>query len=539
MWFGNLVTMEWFNDVWTKEVFANFMAAKIVNPSFPDINHDLNFLVQHYPSAYSVDRTAGANPIRQTLPNLNEAGQMYGAIIYDKAPIMMRQLETMLGADNFREGMREYLASHAFGNATWPKLIEILDARSEGDLQAWSDVWVNTAGRPEFEWQPEADASGARRSLLLQHDPSGFDRAWPQRFSILLDEAAGTVSREVLSAATATVLDTDREPLVFNADGMGYGLFPATPAALAAWDRLDEVSRASLLINLYENLLAGNGPRPAQYIDELAALIPGEQNQLLLNLIIGQLRRIYWTLLPVDLRVERTPAIEQTLWRAMQDEPGSSRRKILFDAFADVALSPDEVEKIRAIWSGELEIDNLPLSENDRIDLAQMLAIKLPARAAEIMAQQIEATANPDNLRKLEFIAPSVVADRAERDRFFHSLADASMRTTESWVLDALANLHHPLRTQESEAYIRPSLELLQEIQVTGDIFFPKAWLDATLSNYRSATAAETVRAFLDERPDYNQQLRMKILQSADMLFRANAIRAAERERQQASMPSE
>ncbi|MDH3909051.1 MAG: M1 family aminopeptidase, partial [Gammaproteobacteria bacterium] len=83
MWFGNLVTMKWFNDVWTKEVFANFMAAKIVNPQFPDINHDLNFLVRHYPSAYSVDRTAGANAIRQDLENLNEAGQMYGAIIYN------------------------------------------------------------------------------------------------------------------------------------------------------------------------------------------------------------------------------------------------------------------------------------------------------------------------------------------------------------------------------------------------------------------------------------------------------------------------
>ena len=74
MWFGDLVTMRWFNDVWMKEVFANFMAAKIVNPSFPDVNHELRFLYQHYPSAYDVDRTEGANPIRQELANLNEAG---------------------------------------------------------------------------------------------------------------------------------------------------------------------------------------------------------------------------------------------------------------------------------------------------------------------------------------------------------------------------------------------------------------------------------------------------------------------------------
>ena len=146
MWFGNLVTMEWFNDVWTKEVFAGFMAAKIVNPSFPGVNHDLNFLVTEYPGAYSVDRTDGANPIRQDLPNLNEAGQMYGAIIYDKAPIMMRKLEKLIGEDVFRAGMQEYLETFAFGNVTWPALIEILDSRSEEDLAAWSEAWVNTPG---------------------------------------------------------------------------------------------------------------------------------------------------------------------------------------------------------------------------------------------------------------------------------------------------------------------------------------------------------------------------------------------------------
>ncbi len=89
MWFGDLVTMSWFDDVWTKEVFANFMAAKFVNPSFPDLDHDLRFLMAHYPGADGVDRTEGANPIRQELDNLQMAGTLYGAIIYQKAPIVM------------------------------------------------------------------------------------------------------------------------------------------------------------------------------------------------------------------------------------------------------------------------------------------------------------------------------------------------------------------------------------------------------------------------------------------------------------------
>ena len=150
MWFGNLVTMEWFSDVWMKEVFANFMAAKVVNPAFPTLNHDLRFLLAHYPGAYQIDRTAGANPIRQPLANLNEAGQLYGPIIYLKAPIMMRQLELMLGEAALRDGLREYLKKYAYGNATWLDLVAILDAKTPENLVAWSRAWVEEQGRPEF-----------------------------------------------------------------------------------------------------------------------------------------------------------------------------------------------------------------------------------------------------------------------------------------------------------------------------------------------------------------------------------------------------
>ena len=157
MWFGDLVTMRWFNDVWMKEVFANFMAAKIVNPSFPAVNHDLRFLLSHYPAAYEVDRTPGANPIRQVLDNLNEAGSMYGAIIYQKAPVVMRHLEALLGEDNFRDGLREYLKAHAFANATWPDLITVLDRRTPLDLQAWSTRVGRAAGPPDDRDHPRRE----------------------------------------------------------------------------------------------------------------------------------------------------------------------------------------------------------------------------------------------------------------------------------------------------------------------------------------------------------------------------------------------
>ena len=167
MWFGDLVTMKWFDDVWLKEVFANFMAAKIVNPTFPEIDHELRFFLQHYPPAYEVDRTAGANPIRQELANLREAGSLYGPIIYQKAPIVMRQLEQILGAEALRDGLREYLTRFAFSNATWIDLIEILDRRTDEDLAAWSRVWVSEPGRPTIATNLQTEGGKNLAPLVL------------------------------------------------------------------------------------------------------------------------------------------------------------------------------------------------------------------------------------------------------------------------------------------------------------------------------------------------------------------------------------
>lgn len=461
MWFGNLVTMRWFNDVWTKEVFANFMAAKIVNPGFPHIDHDLNFLVRHYPRAYSVDRTAGANPIRQRLPNLNQAGQMYGAIIYNKAPIMMRELERTIGEAAFRDGMQEYLAAYSFDNATWPQLIEILDAKTEDDLAAWSDGWVNEPGRPEYEARDGA---------------------------------------------------------------MTYGLIPVAADELGRWDTLDALERASLLIDVYENLLEGRTLAPDDYLDRLLEFAAQESNELVLDLLIDQLRDTYWRLLDSETRSARARLVETVLWDSMLARSAASERKTLFKAFVDIALTDDALTKAKDVWAGGFELDDLPLGEDDRIDIAEELAVKLPGEAEAILDMQLARTENPDSRRKLEFVRPSLSASQDVRDGFFASLKDPANRESEEWVLAALGSLHHPTRLEASERYLQPSLELLEEIQVTGDIFFPKRWLDATLGNYRSDAAAATVRSFLDARPNYNEQLRMKILQSADPLFRATEM---------------
>ena len=110
------------------------------------------------------------------------------------------------------------------------------------------------------------------------------------------------------------------------------------------------------------------------------------------------------------------------------------------------------------------------------------------------------------------------------RDSFFYSLSSAKNREKESWVATALEFLHHPLRSQTSIRYLPQTLQLLEEIQATGDIFFPGAWLQASFGLYQSAEAANIVRKFLDDHPGYNPKLKAKILQAADPLFRAEKL---------------
>ncbi len=521
MWFGNLVTMDWFNDVWTKEVYANFMAAKIVNPSFPDIDHDLNFMSRSYPAAYSVDRTEGANPIRQHLPNLNEAGTLYGAIIYNKAPIMMQQLELLLGKQAFRDGIREYMQNFQGGNATWPDLIAIFDKRSDADITKWSDIWVNTAGRPMFDYV---------EGSLNMIDPREKSRFWPQTFGIASSEGdwvnhSFTYKQDVGSISEPNPQYSE-EPVLLNADGKGYGLFPVFPEVLREnWDSLTSLQKGSLLIMLNEQLLEGHKDvRPQDHLRDLLRVIEREDNQIVLNLALRHITRIYWSFLSGDDRAGLAPQIEAVLWTLMAEAKSPAVKKVFYRSYVNLATSGAGIKRLMALMGRSLIIDNLSLSEADIINLAANLAVKSPKDAEMLIAEQEGRIENPDRRRRFDFVKPALSADKGVRDAFFESLKQEENRAVESWVLAALGYLHHPLRVGTSEAYLHDSLALLEDIQRTGDIFFPARWTGVTLANYQSESAAKTVRDFLRERPDYNYQLKLKILQSADTLFRASKI---------------
>ena len=516
MWFGDYVTMAWFNDVWTKEVFANYFASRIVEPQYPAVNHRLNFIRDYLPSAYSEDRTLGANPIQQSLDNLRNAGLVYGAIIYNKSPIVMEMLVRVLGEEAFREGIQEYIKSFPYGNATWDELIEILDHYTDVDLRSWSQAWVGEKGMPELTATIEGD-----ELVVRQRDSWGRGLVWPQQLAYQLYSHGETQLVELNSDAEEVRVKLehkDADALILpNVDGRGYGFFRLDePTAAACWEVLrkssDEVLRGSLLITLFENLRR-QAIDPEGFRASLLAYLPQEPNALLFSMALGYLGNCQ-ALFPAD-----AAPLEEALWQLVTTAEEPSRRLQAFRLYRSIVDSTVGIDRLYTIWEHEQAPEGCYLSESDYISLSYRLAILMPEQADQIVAKQLSRIQNGDRRKEYSFVSPAVSPNKAVRDSVFQALLIAENRRVEPWAASALSLLNDAKREQESIEYIRPAIEILQEVQRTGDIFFPANWMRALLSGHHSKEARDEVDRFFADHPDYSPMLSNKIRQQADHLY--------------------
>jgi aminopeptidase N len=528
MWFGDLVTMRWFNDVWMKEVFANFLADKMVNPIFPDINHKQRFLYAHFPSAYEIDRSKGANPIRQHLDNMKNAGTLYGNIIYHKAPIMMNQLEKILGEDKLREGLREYLAAYAFDNADWPDLIKILDDLSDRDLKEWSRIWVDETGMPVINIEINDSQTAI---TITQSDPENNQRLWSQILEPAVFSESGIISKSIpLDKTEVQVNIPDEEYYLVLPDisGEAYGYFKTNEAS-RDWlmENLPQLKnplhRAAGILLLWEEMLNGVIP-PGVLFNSYLEILKKEEDQLNAERILNHLKTIFWKFFNTDAREKIAENFEEILLSGLNEIEDKGSKNAYFRTYYSIVTSEKGISFLREIWDEKAKIAGLELSESDFINLSYELALKNPDSAEQILSVQLNRISNPDRRESYRFIMPALAKEESTRDAFFESMKNAENRKVEPRILLALEFLHHPLRTDHAIAYIQPSLEMLEEIQLTGDIFFPTNWLGATLKGHQSEQAKEIVDKFLENNPGYPANLKGKILQSADLLFRVVEI---------------
>lgn len=533
-WFGNLVTMAWFEDVWTKEVFANFVAAKIVTPSFPEMNHELRFFLDHYPGAYDEDRTRGAGAVRQPLANLADAGSLYTAIIYLKAPIAMRQLEELLGETNFRDGVRDYLRAHAFGNATWTDLLKALAPRAPIDLARWSAVWIDAPGRPTVISQLIEKNGRIVEFSLRQHDERGRGLVWPQRVRVSVVGSEGRRMLDVplqaevtrIEALTGTALPAYVLP---SAGGRGYASFVVDRRSLdhlakALATLPDPLERGSAWMTLWDAVLDGR-LAPARLVDLGMRAVQSEADEQLAEQMLRDLGRAWWLLLEPAQRTARAGRWEAMLLRQVMESATTTRKSAMFWALAGTATTEKTLAWLQDVWSEKTRIPGLALAEPDQTRLALELAVRDLPGSGEMLDRQSARITHPDRSARFAFIRPAVSARFDERAKWFAALGNVEMRRHEPWVAQGLRYLNHPLRADSARQFIRPSLDLLKEIHETSNLGLPGVWLHYTLYGQNAPPAARIVEDFLDSLPPgYPDHLRDSILREADLLFRASRI---------------
>ena len=182
MWFGDLVTMEWWNDLWLNESFASWMGTKAVDHLFPEWDMWTQFVVHDLNSGLGLDGLENSHPIEQEVHNPAEISQLFDAISYSKGASILRMLEQFLGQEQFKKGLHRYLSTHAYGNARGLELWQAMQEESRLPVVSMMESWINQTGYPvvQADVRREADRTSLQLSQqrFLYSGPNQDPTTW-------------------------------------------------------------------------------------------------------------------------------------------------------------------------------------------------------------------------------------------------------------------------------------------------------------------------------------------------------------------------
>ncbi len=534
-WFGDLVTMRWFDDLWLKEGFATFMATKMQAALDPESEAWKGFYLRTKPAAYAVDGSEGTTPVYQDLANLDLAKSNYGPIVYNKAPSVLKQLEYGVGERAFQDGVRRFLRRYAFANANWRELLDVIGEAAGRSLREWGDQYMLRPGMPVVEQQLETSDGQIVRLRLSQRPARALSgpEPWPIRSELMLYFHGGESRRldVTLATDTLTVRDVVGLPVpafaYANAGDYAYGMFLPDSASVAALERVigtvgDAFTRALLWGALWDAV------REARYdAERFAGLalreLPRERDEQIATMLLGRLTRAVGTYVVGPARDTLRAAAESMLIVGARDASRNyGTRRAHLNAFIRLARTAPAVGTLHAILdSATFGVDSIGLPTRWAI-VTRLLA--LGADGAVTRFDSLKARDRSADGARQAFAAWAARPDTEVKGEYFtRYFADTTLN--EDWATASLG----PFNDTESDSltipHLRTALDSLPWIQRNRRIFFLGAWLGAFVESKRSREALDIVRRFLAERPDIGRDLRLKVLQSVDEVERAVAIR--------------
>ena len=413
MWFGDLVTMRWWNDLWLNESFAEYMSTLGVAEATEWSDCWTTFVASEKSWAYRQDQLPSTHPIVAEIRDLEDVLVNFDGITYAKGASVLKQLVAWVGREPFMRGVHEYFVKHHHSNTELVDLLTELEAQSGRDLTGWSQKWLETAGvntlRPVFTLDDEGRyASFAIEQTGQATDPEPAEEPTlrPHRIAVgLYEDQGGRLVRAKrieldvdgpLTEVAALVGEAQPALLLLNDDDLTYAKIRLDDRSLAtATARIrdidDPLARALVWGTLWDQTRDAEFP-PSRFVDVVLAGVAAETNSTTLRTLINQLLLAAGSYVTPERRAATLSKVADALWQlALAAAPGSDLQFQFVKAFAQLAASDAQLDTVLALLEERAPLEGLDIDT----DLGWELLISLAA-GGRATREEIEATLAED-----------------------------------------------------------------------------------------------------------------------------------------------
>jgi len=384
MWFGDLVTMKWWNDLWLNESFAEFASTLATAEVTKYENAWVTFNSLEKSWAYRQDQLPSTHPIMANIRDLEDVEVNFDGITYAKGASVLRQLVAWVGQEAFFKGVAEYFRKHHHANATLGDLLAELEAASGRELKSWSAVWLEKAGVTTLRPVIETDDAGViTRFDVAQEAPAEWPTLRPHRLRIGgYDVVEGRLQQVWIEE---TDVDGDLTPIpdlvgrqrpaliLVNDDDLAYAKVRLDDASLAtavgSLDTLPALPRSLVLAGAWD--MTRDAEMPArQFISLVLGNIAAESESTVVLVLLRQLATTLQMYVAPQAAREETEKAADALWQlTVQAEAGSDNQLQFLRAFAGLACTEAQFDNLQALLDDKLHLDELPIDADLAWDL--------------------------------------------------------------------------------------------------------------------------------------------------------------------------
>lgn len=437
-WFGDLVTMRWWDDLWLNESFADFVSAFVQAVLAEDAGDDhdpwTEFAVGRKGWAYAQDLLPTTHPVVGEIPDLESLTGSFDGITYGKGAAALRQLAAVVGPDAFFAGVSRHLRDHAFGSATLADLVAALSDAAGRDLGPWARSWLRTSGVNEVRASLTEDEHGAPAVEVVQRPDAADGVLRPRRLdvAVLAVDDEGVQRRSLVEVeldgsrvvvpldGEAPVADGSGAFVLANAGDLDYAVVeldaPST-ARVGAFLRGSGhgLDRAVVHASLWRAVTAARLPA-TRWVDLVLDGLPSEVDSSTLRAVLGQLGVALTDFVPEGRGEALAACVGARLWQQAQDAaPGSDQQRQLVRALADTARAPEQAGLLRGLREGDVRLDGFEVGRDTSWRLLAALVRCGAASGGEV--ERAEAADPGDVGRRWAALAAGALPGEASKRR--------------------------------------------------------------------------------------------------------------------------